>query len=298
MLQQTQVATVIPYFLNWMDKFPDVKSLADASEDEVLHHWTGLGYYARARNIHKSAQILCEQYQAQMPSAFDSVIALPGIGRSTAGAILSLSMDKHCAILDGNVKRVLARCFALDGWPGKALVAKEFWKVSEHLTPKSRVANYNQAMMDLGATVCTRSKPDCEHCPLNAYCKANLTDQQLVIPHKKPKQKKRLRYTHMFLIKDGHKVLLEKRPPNGIWGGLWSLPDQWPDMLKEPDELEYLDDMLHIFTHFQLEIHPKLAYPINLENHVMDSERWLWYNLNQPQSVGLPAPVVTLLNKI
>lgn len=300
MLQQTQVATVIPFFERWMKTFPDISSLANATEDEVLHLWTGLGYYARARNLHKAAKIIQAEFSGAMPQEFEQVLALPGIGRSTAGAILSLAMKQHYAILDGNVKRVLARCFLIPGWPGKSSVAKEFWAKSERLTPKKRVNHYNQAMMDIGATVCTRSSPLCEQCPLTEHCGAYHQHLQDVFPHKKPKQKPQQRYTEMFIVRYKHYVLLEKRPVTGVWGGLWSLPEQWPDTLSvvKDEEVDYLPAMEHIFTHFRLEIHPKQINLINPVNHVMDSSRWLWYNLQQPQTVGLPAPVVTILDNI
>ena len=188
MLQQTQVATVIPYYLRFMASFPNITALADADEDTVLHHWTGLGYYARARNLHKTAKTIRANYQGRFPENIDEVIALPGIGRSTAGAILSLALNKHHAILDGNVKRVLARCYKVQGHAGQAIYEKTLWPITETLTPKVGVAQFNQAMMDLGAMVCTRSKPKCEICPINASCLAFASDEQASYPQKKPKK--------------------------------------------------------------------------------------------------------------
>ena len=187
MLQQTQVTTVIPYFEKFMASFPDVIALANAQQDEVLHHWTGLGYYARARNLHKAAQAIRDKHQGQFPTNFIDVIALPGIGRSTAGAILSLSLGQQFAILDGNVKRVLARHGAIAGWPGKKNVENQLWDLAEQLSPKQDIQKYNQAMMDIGAAICTRSKPKCEDCPVNVDCKAQMQGQQTEFPGKKPK---------------------------------------------------------------------------------------------------------------
>ncbi len=179
MLQQTQVATVIPYYLKFMASFPTIKALAEAPEDEVLHHWTGLGYYARARNLHKAAKTIQQKYGGEFPKDISQVIELSGIGRSTAGAILSLSLDLPHAILDGNVKRVLSRCYKVSGYTGQAKYEKNMWQLTEQLTPYTDTAYYNQAMMDLGATICTRSKPKCEQCPLASTCLANAFSEQL-----------------------------------------------------------------------------------------------------------------------
>lgn len=188
MLQQTQVSTVIPYFERFISRFPDICALAAAPLDEVLHLWTGLGYYARARNLHKAAQVVATQHSGRFPETMEQVTDLPGVGRSTAGAILSLSLGQHYPILDGNVKRVLARCYAVSGWPGKKEVEKCLWQLSEQVTPAAGVGHFNQAMMDLGAMVCTRSKPKCEICPLNNGCVAYATGSQASYPGKKPKQ--------------------------------------------------------------------------------------------------------------
>lgn len=254
MLQQTQVATVIPYFLKFMQRFPDIKSLAQASLDEVLQLWSGLGYYARAKNLHKSAEIIQQKYRGQFPIDFEEVVALPGIGRSTAGAILALSTGQRFPILDGNVKRVLCRHFAIAGSIQDTKVIEKLWDLSEKHTPKNgvgssvAVSNYTQAIMDLGATLCTRAKPRCEICPLRSTCVAKKLNKVLKFPEKsKLKAKKPVRSTVMMLIvqpivqplvktikqpvKQSPKqsqekwILLEKRPLKGIWGGLWSLPE-------------------------------------------------------------------------
>jgi len=186
MLQQTLAITVIEYFQRFMARFPTVRHLALAKLDEVLHLWSGFGYYARARNLHKAARIIHEQYHGRFPMEFDIVAALPGIGRSTAGAILALAFEKRHSILDGNVKRVLARYHAITGWPGNAQVAKRLWEWAEQHTPNHRVAQYTQAMMDLGATICTRTRPVCPHCPLQGTCLAYAQGQQEVLPTKRP----------------------------------------------------------------------------------------------------------------
>ncbi|MBD3609161.1 MAG: A/G-specific adenine glycosylase, partial [Gammaproteobacteria bacterium] len=226
MLQQTQVTTVIPYFERFITRFPDIATLAMAKQDEVLHLWTGLGYYARARNLHKAAQIIQQQYQGRFPEDFDQVIALPGIGRSTAGAILAQAMEQRHAILDGNVKRLLSRLYVIEGWPGEKQTENKLWQLAEELTPRQRIADYTQAVMDIGATLCKRSKPDCDHCPFHNHCQARRQGRQAELPHRKPKKDKPVKRCHMLILQDaqGH-VLLQQRPPSGIWGGLWSLPE-------------------------------------------------------------------------
>ena len=225
MLQQTQVKTVIPYFENFMARFPAIHDLAAASQDEVLHHWTGLGYYARARNLHKTAKIIVADHEGEMPLTVDALVSLPGIGRSTAGAIVSICSGRRAAILDGNVKRVLARHFAIEGWPGSTAAVKSLWAKAEELTPVDRVADYTQAIMDLGATVCTRATPACEQCPMHGTCIALATNRIAELPGRKPKKDLLVRQTTMLIIESGNSVLLEQRPPAGLWGGLWSLPD-------------------------------------------------------------------------
>jgi A/G-specific adenine glycosylase len=224
MLQQTQVATVIPYYLRFMESFPDVTSLADAEIDDVLHHWSGLGYYARARNLHQAAITIRNHFSGEFPEAFDDVVALPGIGRSTAGAILALSRDESHPILDGNVKRVLARYHAVDGWPGKAGVSRILWEYAEKHTPTENVTAHTQAMMDLGATICTRTSPRCAECPLATECRAHAMGREVDFPGRREKKARPLRKTQMILVWGENSVFLERRPPSGIWGGLWSFP--------------------------------------------------------------------------
>ncbi len=226
MLQQTQVATVIPYYQRFMTRFPDLQSLATAPIDAVLHHWSGLGYYARARNLHKTAQMIQHQYQGVFPSSVASLCELPGIGRSTAGAICSIAYQQPAAILDGNVKRVLSRVHAFEGWPGNARVAKQLWEYAETYTPVERTGEYNQAMMDLGATLCLRSKPLCPACPVSQQCKAFQQGNQQDYPGKKPKRKQPVKQVQMLMIQNPRgELLLQHRPPQGIWGGLWSFPE-------------------------------------------------------------------------
>ena len=308
MLQQTQVTTVVPYYERFMESFHDVLSLASASTDEVLHHWSGLGYYARARNLHKSAQIVVENYDGRFPLQFDDVVALPGIGRSTAGAILALAENQRHPILDGNVKRVLARFHAIEGWPGTSAVANALWERAEEHTPYEAVATYTQAMMDLGAMICTRTKPSCESCPLNKGCEAHKLGQETTFPGRKPKKAKPQRYTRMIVLRSDDSVLLERRPPSGIWGGLWSFPElaesddpfDWcQDRLDErPGSCEGLETVRHSFTHFDLEIDPVVVRADGLLRRVADRDDHVWYDLNSPPKLGLAAPVSGMLEKL
>ncbi len=265
MLQQTQVTTVIPYFERFMARFPTVVDLANAPLDEVLHLWTGLGYYARARNLHKAAQQVATLHGGEFPRTFDEVAALPGVGRSTAGAILSLSLGQHYPILDGNVKRVLARCYAVSGWPGKKEVEKRLWDISEEVTPAEGVERFNQAMMDLGAMVCTRSKPKCELCPLSNGCVAYANHSWAEYPGKKPKQTLPERTGYFLLMQHGDEVFLSQRPPVGLWGGLFCFPQfadeaelrEWLAQRQiKADNLTQLTAFRHTFSHFHLDIVP------------------------------------------
>jgi A/G-specific adenine glycosylase len=308
MLQQTQVATVIPYYLRFMESFPDVVSLANATADDVLHHWSGLGYYARARNLHKAAQLVREQYNGEFPNDLDAVVALPGIGRSTAGAILSLSGGARHSILDGNVKRVLARHRAVDGWPGKTAVANQLWSIADLLTPQANVAAYNQAMMDLGATLCTRSKPDCDACPLQEDCVARIEGRQHELPAGKPNKVKPLRSTRMVLAHVDGAVYLERRPPVGIWGGLWSLPelgeqeiiDDWCEQTlnARPADTDYWPPLRHSFSHYDLDIQPISVRIDRASSKVADEDARRWWQLREAPQIGLAAPVQKLINTL
>ncbi len=304
MLQQTRVTTVIPYFERFMERFPDVHALAAADLDEVLELWTGLGYYARARNLHRAARILCQEHDGQFPDDVDTLNTLPGIGRSTAGAIASLGYGRPASILDGNVKRVLCRCFAVSGWPGRSAVNRQLWQLAEELTPSRNTADYNQAMMDLGATVCTRRQPACDRCPLHRRCQARRDGNVADYPERKPARAKPIHHVYMLLCADGAgRVLLEKRPPSGIWGGLWSLPE-----CGDREQLDAFCDrhgacvtgewqpLRHSFTHFHLDITPvEVAMPG--ERAVRESGQQLWYPLDHSVTVGMAAPVKKLLER-
>jgi A/G-specific adenine glycosylase len=308
MLQQTQVATVIPYFERFMTRFPDIHSLADASQDEVLHLWTGLGYYARARNLHKAAQIIRDDYNDQFPEEFDPVLDLPGIGRSTAGAILAQALGKRHVILDGNVKRVLTRLYAIEGWPGKKAIENQLWELAAELTPEHQLTDYTQAIMDLGATACAR-KANCPACPVIDLCAAHQQDEVALYPTPKKRKVLPVKATHMLILQNElGEVLLQQRPPSGIWGGLWSLPE-YPDNTEKNipqwceqqlgliiDNVETLPVFRHTFSHFHLDITPVTSQVKSPANHVMEADNRVWYNTQQPESLGLPAPVVKILN--
>ncbi|AUX71610.1 A/G-specific adenine glycosylase [Erwinia pyrifoliae] len=306
MLQQTQVATVIPYFERFMARFPNVSDLAAAPLDEVLHLWTGLGYYARARNLHKAAQTVVEKHGGVFPHTFAEVADLPGVGRSTAGAILSLALGKHFPILDGNVKRVLARCYAVAGWPARKEVEKRLWQISEEVTPANGVRQFNQAMMDLGAMVCTRSKPKCEICPLNTGCIAYAHGSWAQYPGKKPKQTIPQRTGWLLLMQQGQDVWLEQRPPVGLWGGLFCFPQYATECelrlaLRargvDDGQLQQMNAFRHTFSHFHLDIVP-MWLDLPSARVAMDDGAGLWYNLAQPPAVGLAAPVERLLQQL
>ncbi len=306
MLQQTQVATVIPYYHRFMESFPDVQALASASADEVLHHWTGLGYYARARNLHKCAQTIVSDYAGVFPKDREQLEALSGIGRSTAGAIASISMGMNTAILDGNVKRVLSRFHAVEGWPGNKKISDAMWLIAESYTPRKRTGDYTQAMMDLGATLCTRSKPQCEICPLMPQCQAYEEGRVKEFPNSKPKKDKPIKSTRMLIIEHDGEVLLRQQPSTGLWGGLWIFPQQaLEDVALEHPQLNNCqiaqvkegEAFRHTFSHFHLVIHP-LHVSLKTKVEQVGEAKILWYNLKQPASVGLAAPVKKLLDAL
>jgi A/G-specific adenine glycosylase len=293
-----------------MESFPSITALAEADEDLVLHHWTGLGYYARARNLHKAAKTIKNDYKGIFPQSIEEVIALPGIGRSTAGAILSISLNKHHAILDGNVKRVLARCYKVDGHNGQAKYEKALWPIAETLTPEDGVAQYTQAMMDLGSLLCTRSKPKCQLCPITTTCMAFALNEQANYPQKKPKKKIPEKITVMVIPRIKQKVLMEKRPPSGIWGGLWcflevSDKSEIPTLLNtlnlEATTSQTLTKFRHTFSHFHLDIEPIVIDCIPLPaKEINENKQQQWYNLVNEASVGLAAStqkLITLLKQ-
>jgi A/G-specific adenine glycosylase len=307
MLQQTQVAVVVPYFERFMARFPALADLADAPLDEVLSLWSGLGYYARARNLHRAAIIVRDRHGGTFPTGIEAVQALPGVGRSTAGAVLSLALGQRHPILDGNVKRVLARHYAIFGWPGSSTVQSELWGIAESQTPSWRVAHYNQAMMDLGAMCCTRSRPQCGQCPLASTCLARLRGLTRELPEGRPRRVLPRRETLMLVVRDpAGRVLLRRRPPAGVWGGLWSLPEADPGAAPEdwclsqlgqrPARVELLATRRHTFTHFQLVI--RLA-DVQVERvpagRVADSADERWCPPDAAAALGLPAPVRTIV---
>ncbi len=308
MLQQTQVKTVIPYYQRFMRRFPNLKQLAAATQDEVLQHWAGLGYYSRGRNLHKAAVMVAEQHGGRLPRTLEGLMQLPGIGRSTAAAILSQALDVRETILDGNVKRVLARYHAVDGWPGDKKVEQQLWRLAEQHTPHRRNADYTQAIMDLGATLCRRSKPQCQACPLQDDCVAFATDSVANYPGRKPTRALPVKQSRFLLLMAGDgSILLEKRPPSGIWGGLWSLPEAGPE-----DDIEQLcasrwglnissqqalDSFRHTFSHYHLDITPVLLQLDASAVGVCDAAGARWLNPDETRPPALAAPVSRILQQ-
>ncbi|HTI16341.1 MAG TPA: A/G-specific adenine glycosylase [Trinickia sp.] len=317
MLQQTQVATVIPYYERFLAHFPDVAALAAAPIDEVMALWAGLGYYTRARNLHRCAQVVVEQHGGVFPALPEALAQLPGIGRSTAAAIASFAFGARATILDGNVKRVLARAFGIEGFPGEKRVENAMWVLAERLLPTNGsdadVSAYTQGLMDLGATLCVRGKPDCTRCPFADDCAANATGRQRELPA--PRQKKAVptRRTWMLVLLDGSSVLLERRPPAGIWGGLWSLPEaadeaslaQRARVYGVAGELTPLARLTHTFTHFKLDIEPRVADVgigamrpnCGSDDEARDDDS-AWVPLAELDGYGVPAPVRKLLDAL
>ncbi len=307
MLQQTQVATVIPYFKRFMARFPTIADLASAPLDDVLHHWAGLGYYARARNLHRSAQLLQQHYNGQFPTTLLDMMILPGIGRSTAGAILSLALQQPHPILDGNVKRVLARTHAIDTWPGEKHTQQQLWELATHYTPTQaeQAATYTQAIMDLGATVCKRVNPVCSSCPLHDICRGQTTPT--VFPGRKPKKCLPTKHTHFVILQlDTDTVLLVQRPNHGIWGGLWCFPECNTDDIADwvqytydvqPTQVTPFAKFRHTFSHYHLAIQ---ASVVTLEKTptLLAQPAHIWYNLTQPAAVGLAKPIKSLLTTL
>ena len=319
MLQQTQVSTVIGYFNRFIARFPNVQSLAAASQDDVLHHWAGLGYYARGRNLHRAAQTICAQFNGELPPTTAELALLPGIGQSTANAIDALARDGRSAILDGNVKRVLARWRGITGWPGNHDVEAELWRISADVLPAERMADYTQAIMDLGATLCRRSKPDCSNCPLNHDCVATLTAQTATLPTARPKRALPDRDVSMWVVMCDGATLLQLRPSTGIWGGLWGFPETatvdaetihaTQIALLEQLGLHATVDVpptqlpafTHVFTHFRLRIAPLLVHLSGSldEQHpkLGEPNQFMWYRDGE-QHIGLSAVVARVLREL
>ncbi len=315
MLQQTQVASVIEYYQRFMQSFPSIQSLAEANEDMVLEHWAGLGYYARARNLHKAAKVVMNELKGIFPNTLEEIVRLPGIGRSTAGAILSIAFKQNACILDGNVKRVLCRFHGIEAWPGERKTENRLWSLAEQHTPNKRTDDYTQAIMDLGATCCTRSKPKCALCPFTQSCIAFKKGLQTQLPKSKPKKIIPHKETWIALIEHEGKILLEKRPPSGIWGSLYSLPEFNAD-LTHPEahqaiesrfniklNLDEMHDAIHhTFSHFKLEMKPLKLSTLHQENdkvvQIHEASQFHWYAKSQLHTIGLPAPIAKYLKSL
>lgn len=304
MLQQTRVESVIPYFERFMERFPEVTDLALAPLDSVLAHWAGLGYYARARNLHKAAGLIAAA--GSFPDTLESLLKLPGIGCSTAGAILSVAFGKPCAILDGNVKRVLARFHGIEGWPGDSSVNRDLWRLSAQHTPGERCGEYTQAIMDLGATVCTRHNPDCEFCPLASDCFAFIHQRTRELPGPRPQRPLPVKSCCMLLLinRNGGCYLM-KRPPTGIWGGLWGLPEfrSKSDTIEwcansGASNLQWWPRQRHTFSHFHLDYTPGVAEWFTPANAVRDDASGLWCTPEDHNRLALPAPIKLLLERL
>ena len=311
MLQQTQVATVIDYYLRFMQRFPTLEQLADAPIDDVLHHWTGLGYYARARNLHRAAKIIKDGHAGKMPTSQEQLESLPGIGRSTAGAIRALAMNQYASILDGNVKRVLTRFHGIHGYPGETQITKQLWRIAEEHTPQEQTATYTQGIMDLGATLCIRRQPNCPNCPMQSRCEAKRAGTTAELPNPKPKKTKPVKTSRFFVVSlPNMATLLEQRPMNGLWGGLWTPPERPADTsietflaelsLTPADLSEQIREQVfrHTFSHFHLDIEPIYLRLKDAPMQIADnSARWVLPTQidaeNEP--LGLSAVAVKLL---
>lgn len=309
MLQQTQVATVIPYYLRFMQAFPDVGSLATAPLERVLELWSGLGYYSRARNLHKAARVIDAEFDGEFPNNIDQVMALPGIGQSTAGAILAQARQQRHAILDGNVKRVLCRYHAVEGWPSKAAVQKQLWRYAEQHTPEERVDDYTQAIMDLGATVCTRSSPRCQQCPLQIDCIAYGRNHVKRYPSPRPRKALPIKAVRFLILTDRAtgRIMLEKRPPSGIWGGLWSLPEADLDddiqrLCQQRWDMKVLGNQdqrafRHSFSHYHLDITPCRVQVQAIGSAVNDQGEVTWCCSQDAVQRALATPVARIIRE-
>ena len=304
MLQQTQVATVVPYYERFLARFPDVAALAAAPLDEVMRLWAGLGYYSRARNLHGAAQAVVTRHAGRFPDRFEEMAALPGIGRSTAGAILVFAGGTRHSILDGNVKRVLARLFGIPGYPGDKKVADRLWRRAEELLPRRGIEAYTQGLMDLGSGVCLRTRPRCEACPWSASCVARKRGLMATIPGRRPRKPLPEKATTMLALTCAGEVLLEKRPPAGIWGGMWSLPEAVSDIEiagyckrkfgASIIDIEKLPPVAHGFTHYKLEIFPVRLRVGKLAPHAAEPGL-IWLPLEEAREAAIPAPVKRIL---
>jgi len=307
MLQQTQVKTVIPYFLRFIERFPDVQTLAQAAEDDVFSYWAGLGYYSRARNLHKTAQIIHHQFQNKFPDNLEQLKSLPGIGPSTAAAIASLAYNQPTAIMDGNVKRVLSRYFLIDGYSEQAAVKATLWQLAKTCMSTTRCADYTQAIMDMGATCCTVKRPACETCPLQETCLAHLQDKVAQYPHKRIKPKIPKRYQQFLLFYTAENAIyLEKRPPTGIWGGLWSLPsiemddnlDQFTNKKgMQVIKTEQFMSLKHTFSHFHLYMSVISSQTLLYSKLRVSESTGRWFKPDELNQVGLPKPMQMIMKR-
>jgi A/G-specific adenine glycosylase len=309
MLQQTQVAAVVGYYGRFMDRFPDVSTLAAASEEDVLRLWSGLGYYARARNLQKAARTIAEKHGGRFPETAEEIESLPGIGRSTAAAIAAFAFGERVAILDGNVKRVLARRFGIEGFPGSTKVEKVMWELADTLLPASEsglMERYTQGLMDLGATVCTRGKPACGRCPIQADCVAFVTGRVSELPAPRPKKAYPTRQARWIVMRHANDILLERRASSGIWGGLWAFPELSDQDLQTYCRAEYgcvlsqslaLPSFSHGFTHFRLEISPVLCSVERREPRAESSDR-TWMHIEEAMVAAVPVPVRKVLSAL
>lgn len=307
MLQQTQVTAVIGYYSKFMQRFPDIATLANATQDEVLQHWSGLGYYSRARNLHNAAQTIMGEFNGKFPQDFDTIQTLSGIGRSTAAAIASFAFNQVQTILDGNVKRVLARHFLVEGWPSLPKIEKQLWALAEDLLPQQGMVAYTQGLMDLGATLCTRSKPKCSICPLNDTCGAYKQLKVSALPTPKPRKVIPEKHTAMLILRHNNQVMLEKRPPTGVWGGLWSFPEI--DMTDNAEVTTLrrfgikvqidkpLPKLSHAFTHFKLHILPQPLQVLQLGTQVCENGQ-IWLSIEDAIGAAIPTPVRKILQSL
>jgi A/G-specific adenine glycosylase len=304
MLQQTRVATAVPYYLRFVAALPDIRALAAADADTVLALWSGLGYYSRARNLHRAAKLCAERHAGELPLDFDALVALPGIGRSTAGAILALAHGLPYPILDGNVRRVLCRHRGLYGWPGSTATQKALWQIAERALPKSRIASYTQALMDLGAMVCVPANPECMRCPLRGDCIAHSEDLVAILPERGRSKPLPERDTYAILARDSDgRVLLQRRPQVGVWASLWSLPEadsiasshRWLRHHASVNAHEALPTIRHVFSHYRLRIHPLVWHDARVKHAIGDTDELRWLARDEFAAIALPAPIRKLL---
>ena len=301
MLQQTQVATVVPYYQRFLERFPDVMALAAAPIETVIEHWAGLGYYARARNLHRCAQQIAAIHAGKFPNSVEQLVELAGIGRSTAAAIAAFAFGERAAILDGNVKRVLCRQFGVEGFPGISAVDRSLWLLAENLLPATDIEAYTQGLMDLGATLCTRNRPRCEACPVSTDCVALREARQAELPARRPRPVAPERSATFILILHDRQILLERRPPSGIWGGLLVPPEGELNHVLANLGLSMVSErslspFKHTFTHFRLTLQPVLC-TVTARTTVAEVG-WVWLDLDKVAEAGVPTPMRKLIKQV